>query len=119
MEIDIEEYERLKKLESDEPKLCLGQECPYQKIHYQKKFSKEHLKTGIAKLLTTPAVWVFIVTTVIYILFSPKEIPAFYISLCSVAFICIFYKQIGNLINKGNLNANFNAGVGIQRNINQ
>jgi len=117
MEIQVEEYERLKRAADGEPKLCIGLECEYQKIHNKKAWSLAHFKVGMSKIIASPEFWIYLFFAILFIIFAPKDVLGVWICFAGVTVGFMFFKPLSSLIARGNLNVN--AGVGIQKNINQ
>ena len=112
MEIEQAEYERLMRCAEGNPKLCQGIACEFMQKDQHKKWSPSHFIVGLAKIVTSPEFYVFLIFTTLFIIFAPKDVIGSWVCLAVVAICFMFYKQIGNLINKGNLHVNANAGVG-------
>ena len=94
-----------------EAELCKKTDCHYQQEHHKKKWSWAHFKVGIAKIVTSPAFWTFIIVTTLFIIFAPKDQVGFWIAYCATAGCCIFHKEIAGLLNRANVNVNANVGV--------
>ena len=106
IQITYEEYDRLLKIADDKIKPCEGINCVFQQIYNGKRFSISHAITGIAKLVTSPEIWVFIVYTyhIHPILFKDTTLPIYWIMYCVVGICFMFFKPLCNLISRGNLN---------------
>jgi len=121
--INEQEYELFLqwKYTNNNPKLCDGYNCEYYKESNKKKWSTVHFLIGIIKdikaLIFKPQVWVFVITTAVFIIFANKDLVGIWIAYISLGGAFMFYEPLSSLISRGNLNVN--AGVGIQKNINK
>lgn len=98
-------------------KLCEGNNCIHKKECEEKKWSWSRHFIGTAKILTSPEFWVFAITTVMWIVFAPKDSLGHWIGLIIVGGVFVLFKPISKLIERGNLNVN--ANVGLNKNINR
>ena len=118
MEIELAEYERLKRIETNNPKLCEGVNCQYQQEHNQKKWSWTHFFIGIIKQFQRVEFWIFIVTTAMFIKYAPKNILGFWIAYICLGVAFMFFTPLSHLLSNGKLNVEAKVGASVNKNIN-
>lgn len=113
MEIEQSEYEHLKRKAEGNPKLCDGPNCDYQKVYWHKKWSWPHAKVGLIEKLTSLEFWFFACSTILFIVFAPKEKLGIgiWIAYFSLTALFIFFKPLSALIKKGKLNVEAKLGA--------
>jgi len=119
MEIPEQEYEQLKRNAEGNPKLCHGVNCDYMKEHLHKKWSFSHFKVSMSKIITLPEVWIFLIVTVIFIIFAPKTVLGVWIGFFIVSGCFMFFKPLSSLISRGNLNVSASVGASLNKSINK
>ena len=119
MEIDEREYERLKRVECGDPKLCEGEGCVFAKEHNRKLWSWPRFFIGIIKQFQRVEFWVFLIATVLFVLFAPKNDLGFWIAYTALGFAFMFFIPLSGLIGGGSLNVNANIGASINKAVNK
>ena len=116
--MDIDQAE-LSSKKRNTRKLCEGLNCPYQKEHYKKKWSWSHFFIGLVNdiktLIFSPEIWVFVITTIIYIIFADKKDLGSWIAYISLGGAFMFYKPLSSLISNGKLNVDTKFGASISK----
>ena len=115
MFIELAEYERLKRIEEGNPKLCEGISCVFLKEYYHKKWSWPHFFIGIAKQFQRVEFWIFLIATILFILFVPKDSLGFWITYIALGSGFMFFNPLSNLINNGKLNVDAKVGASINK----
>ena len=117
MEIDEREYERLRRIEEKDPKLCEGMNCTFQQLYLNKKWSWSQFFVGIVKFLFSPELWIFAVVTYLFIHYASKLSLGAWIAYVSIGGAFMFFKPLSNLIYHGKLNLDAKLGATIGANI--
>jgi len=117
MEISEREYERYKRLEENNPKLCEGYHCEFQRLYLNKKWSWSQFFIGIVKFLTSPELWIFAVVTYLFIHYASKLSLGAWIAQISLGGAFMFFKPLSHLIYHGKLNLDAKLGASIGTNI--
>jgi len=116
-----EQFSFLKHKADGNPKVCEGNDCPFQRFYNNKIFSWSHFTVGFVKLLVSVEFWIFVITTVLFIMYAKKDVPTYWISYVIMGGVFMFFKPLSALIGRGNLNIDAklgaNAGATLTKNL--
>ena len=106
IEIPIAEYNRLMALQNNDPKHCQGLACPFQLIHFKKKFSWGYIGVRFFNLVTSPELWIFVVYTwqIHNRLIAKTETVVYWIMYSVIGLCFMFFHPLSNLLFNGKLN---------------